>query len=191
MPSAMPCRPADDDGDAVASVLSAAGDVAAGGAACDGEGWVSRREPSDAELWGLVPDPDCAPPDGDLAWLVLLAPEQRADLAAELAARRPAAARESVGAGFTHRAAAAGVAAGEVGWRALYQAPAPARAGAGFAAGAVLDAELAGPVLASFAQDAMDEGLASLSDDETSDAFSCQAAMAWAGLLAGKAVFSS
>jgi len=62
---------------------------------------------------------------------------------------------------------------------------------AGFAEGGVLDRLGPGPALAGFAQGVLDEGLGGLSDDETSDAFSCQAAMACGVLVAGKAVFSS
>jgi hypothetical protein len=122
--------------------------------------------PTEAELAGCCPDPLAGPPDGDDAWLADLTSEQLDELAAELAAARPQAALESVGAGFTHRAAAAGIAAGEVGWEPDYAAPAPTRPTAGFAAGGPLDLADAGLVLAQFADQATAAGLAGLSDDE-------------------------
>src|SRR6266568_2674111 len=129
-------------------------------------GWLPPPEPSEAELAGCWPDPDVDPPDGDDAWLADLAGGQLDALAAELAAARPPAAAESVGAGFIHRRAAAGITAGEPGWQPPYAAPRAADPAAGFAAGAPLDLAAAGPVLAQFAQDALDGGLAKLSDDE-------------------------
>src|SRR5579859_683456 len=130
-------------------------------------GWEPREdEPTEAELAGSWPDPDSAPPDVEDAWLAELASRQLDDLTAELAAARPPATRESIGAGFTHRAAAAGIAAGDTGWQPEYTAPAPARPAAGFAAGGPLDQCDAGVVLATFAQEVADSGLANLSDDE-------------------------
>ena len=122
--------------------------------------------PTEAELTGCCPDPLAGPPDGEDAWLADLSSVQLDELATELAAARPRAARESVGAGFTHRAAAEGIAAGDTSWEPPYAAPAPTRSAAGFAAGDPLDAADAGLVLAHYAQDAADHGLAGLSDDE-------------------------
>src|SRR6266567_2520478 len=110
--------------------------------------WVPP-EPPEAEPAGCCPDPDAGPPDGEDAWLADLASGQLDALAAELAAARPAAA-ESVGAGFTHRVAAAGSAAGEPGWEPPYSGPRSAGPAAGFAAGGPLDLAPAGLVLAQF-----------------------------------------
>src|SRR5579859_1140110 len=121
-------------------------------------GWLPPDDPPPdaAELAGCWPDPDCAPPDGDDAWLADLASGQLDELTAELAAARPPAAREAVGAGFTHRPAAAAIAAGQAGWTPEYVAPARARPAAGFAAGGPLDQCDAGVVLATFAAEAAD-----------------------------------
>ena len=132
----------------------------------DDPGWLPPPEPSEAELAGCWPDPDAEPPDGEDAWLADLAIDRLDALARELAAAKPAAAGESIGAGFTHRRAAAGIAAGEPGWEPPYAAPRSASAASGFAAGGPLDSAPAGLVLAQFAQETRDGGLAGLSDDE-------------------------
>lgn len=129
-------------------------------------GWPEPVEPTDAELLGRWPDPDSDPPDGADAWLADLTSEQQDALAAELAAARPPAARDAIGAGFTHRQAAAAIAAGEPGWEPEHVAPRPTSPAMGFAAGGPLDLADAGPVLAEFAQDAADAGLHRLTDDE-------------------------
>src|SRR6266567_2365021 len=127
----------------------------------DDPGWLPPPEPSEAELAGCWPDPDAEPPDGEDAWLADLAIDQLDALARELAAAKPAAAGESIGAGFTHRRAAAGIAAGEPGWEPPYAAPRSASAASGFAAGGPLDSAPAGLVLAQFAQETRDGGLGS------------------------------
>ena len=135
---------------------------------CDEPGWLPPTPP-DEDGWPYQDrwsDPDTSPPDGEDAWLADLASDQLDELAAELAAARPPAAREAVGAGFTHRAAAAGIAAGELGWEPRYAGPQAARPAAGFAAGRPLDALDAGIVLAQFASEVAGPGLAGLSDDE-------------------------
>jgi|SRR5215467_6478075 len=76
----------------------------------------------------------------------------------ELAAARPPAARETVAAGFTHRTAVAGIAAGQVGWQPHDAAPQPARPASGFAADGPLDALDAGIVLAGLAFDWLERG---------------------------------
>jgi hypothetical protein len=139
--------------------------------------------PTDAELYGLCPDPYAGPPDGPDAWLADLSGPELHALADELAAAaglpstagptsstrptpatglpaatgptsapgpttaaRPGAAAAPMPAGFTHRD--------------------PAPGAAGFAAGGPLDLLAPDPVLAGFAQDAVDDGLGQLSDDE-------------------------
>ena len=82
-----------------------------------------------------------------------------------MAAARPQAARESIGAGFIHRQAAAGIAAGDPGLEPPVAAPRLAGPDQASRPGPP-DAAIPGPVLASFAQDVLDGGLAGLSDDE-------------------------
>jgi hypothetical protein len=127
--------------------------------------WVPPPEPSDEELAGCWPDPLAGPPDGADAWLADLTSEQRDDLARELAAARPTV-PESIGAGFTHRYAARGIAAGERGWEDMRYAPRPAGPALGFAAGAAFDVASPDPMLATFAQEVLDDGLAQVTDDE-------------------------
>jgi len=132
----------------------------------DEPGWLRPDEPIDEEPRDCWPDPDTGPPDGEIAWLADLSSEQHDALATELAAARPPAAREAVGAGFTHRQAAAAIAAGERGWEPEYQAPRPTSPAMGFAAGGPLDLADACTVLAEFAQEVSDAGLNLLGDDE-------------------------
>jgi hypothetical protein len=106
-----------------------------------GAGDGDEVEPFDAEAYF---DPYSGPPEGEDAWLGRVA----SPVADEwLAARqRPAGAREVLAAGFTHGDREPG--------------------GRGFAAGGLLDTMEPGPVLAGFADDAIDGGLSALSDDE-------------------------
>jgi hypothetical protein len=98
-------------------------------------------EPFDAEEFF---NPYSGPPEGDDAWLAQVA-SPVAD--AWLEARQPPPdGPEALAAGFTHRDQVPGA--------------------RGFAAGGPLDTMEPGPVLAGFADDAVDAGLASLSDDE-------------------------
>ena len=98
-------------------------------------------EPFDAEAYF---NPFFGPPEGEDAWLARVA-SPVAD--AYLATRQPPpGAREVLAAGFTHRDHEQGA--------------------RGFAAGGPLDVMEPGPVLAGFADDAVDDGLARLSDDE-------------------------
>ena len=127
--------------------------------------WLPPGEPAGDPL-GCWPDRDAGPPDGEDAWLADLTSEQHDALAAELAAARPPAAREAIGAGFTHRQAASAIAAGEPGWEPEYVAPRPVSPAMGFAAGGPLDQADACTVLADFAQEVSDAGLHLLSDDE-------------------------
>jgi len=135
------------------------GSPGGGSAAC----WPGFADDEPEEEW---PDPLAGPPDGDDAWLADLTVPQLDALAEELAVARPAAARESVGAGFSHRASAAGIAAGERGWQPDYAAPRATGPASGFAAGGPLDVAAPEPVLAALAQDVIDGGLAGVSDDE-------------------------
>ncbi|HET9899110.1 MAG TPA: DUF222 domain-containing protein [Streptosporangiaceae bacterium] len=105
------------------------------------------HEPSDAELLGAWPDPFAGPPDGADAWLADLSVPELERLAERWAAENGAGI-DVIGAGFTH--ATSGDAAGAV----------------GFAAGGALDVMAPDPVLAGFASDAFESGLAGLSDDE-------------------------
>ncbi len=75
-------------------------------------------------------------------------------------------AREVIGAGFTHREAARRVIAGEPGWDEVQITPRAAGPALGFAAGKPLDVADPDPVLATFAQEVLDDGLAGVSDDE-------------------------
>jgi len=98
-------------------------------------------EPFDAEEFF---NPYSGPPEGDDAWLAQVA-SPVAD--AWLEARQPPSdGPEALAAGFTHRDHVPGA--------------------RGFAAGGPLDTMEPGPVLAGFADDSVDAGLASLSDDE-------------------------
>jgi hypothetical protein len=99
-------------------------------------------EPFDAEEFF---NPYSGPPEGDDAWLAQVA-SPVADT--YLASIQPSAAGgpEALAAGFTHRD--------------------PMPGARGFAAGGPLDTMEPGPVLAGFADDAVDAGLAGLSDDE-------------------------
>src|SRR6266704_664552 len=98
-------------------------------------------EPFDAEAYY---NPFFGPPEGADAWLARVA-SPVAD--AYLAGRQPPpGAREVLAAGFTHRDHEPGA--------------------RGFAAGGPLDVMEPGPVLAGFADDAIDDGLNALSDDE-------------------------
>jgi hypothetical protein len=98
-------------------------------------------EPFDAEEFF---NPYSGPPEGDDAWLAQVA-SPVAD--AWLEARQPPPdGPEALAAGFTHRDQVPGA--------------------RGFAAGGPLDTMEPGPVLAGFADDAVDAGLADLSDDE-------------------------
>src|SRR6266536_3769177 len=98
-------------------------------------------EPFDAEEFF---NPFCGPPEGADAWLAQVA-SPVAD--AYLASIQPAAGGpEALAAGFTHRDQVPGA--------------------RGFAAGGPLDTMEPGPVLAGFAEDAIDAGLSALSDDE-------------------------
>jgi hypothetical protein len=98
-------------------------------------------EPFDAEEFF---NPLCGPPEGADAWLARVA-SPVAD--AYLAGLQPAAGgAEALAAGFTHRDQVPGE--------------------RGFAAGGLLDTMEPGPVLAAFAEDAVDGGLPVLSDDE-------------------------
>ena len=94
------------------------------------------------ELWGLTPDPSCAPPDGEEAWL--------ADLPGPLLAEYLAAIEEPPG----PEPIPAGKLCRETG------------DGCGFAAGGVADNLPPGTVLAGFAGDAWAAGLGRLNDDE-------------------------
>jgi len=167
-PAPQPQPPAQPRPASAPSPAAAAGDWTFGVLTLAGDpGWLPPEdEPTEAELAGWCPDPDSGPPDGEDAWLADLTCGQLDDLAAELAAARPPAPAESIGAGFTHRAAAAGIAAGQAGWQPEYAAAAPCRPAAGFAAGGPLDLADAGIVLAQYAQEAADGGLAAMSDDE-------------------------
>ncbi len=98
--------------------------------------WPERDEPTEAELYGLGPDPFAGPPDDGDAWLAELS-------AAELEAMFGNGADEGKDAG-----------------------PGDGAAGAGFATGGWLDVLVPGPVLSSFSQDVVDSGFGSLSDDE-------------------------
>ncbi len=134
---------------------------------CDDPEWVPPEAPTEADLAGLCPDPDAGPPDGENDWLADLCSPQLDALAREFAAARPAAAAEAIGAGFTHRQAAADAAG--TGWPdGVGRPPTPRPAGPamGFAAGGPLDAAVPGPVLATLAQEMLDGGLAGVSDDE-------------------------
>src|SRR6266536_2989677 len=135
-----------------------------------------REAPSEAELWGLTPDPGSDPPDdaeADIPSDVLIAQAltARAEAAAK-AAERP----ELFPPGMLrcHRSAR-GVAFGD--GAASLQDPAfgdgavfglePALAqGPAFGHGGVLDAAEPGPVLAGFASDAWTGGLDRLDDDQ-------------------------
>src|SRR5450432_92437 len=104
------------------------------------------EEPTDAELYGECPDPYAGPPDGPDAWLADLSGPELEALADELTAAAELAGPGPVPAGFTRR---------------------DLRHGAvGFAAGGALNALAPDPELAGFAQDAVDEGLGLMSDDE-------------------------
>ncbi len=105
------------------------------------------EEPSDAELLGAWPDPFAGPPDDGDAWLADLSVPELEVLAGQWAAEHGPG-RDVLGAGFTH--AQPGDAAGAV----------------GFAGGGALDGMVPGPVLAGFAAEVFDSGLAGLSDDE-------------------------
>src|SRR5450432_3662351 len=117
--------------------------------------------PTEAELYGLWPDPFGGPPDGSEAWLAdLAAPELDALLEEQAAAASSASGlpggREPIAAGFTHRDPGPATARrATVGGAAL-----------GFAAGGALDLLAPDPVLAGFTQEVFDSGLGQLSDDE-------------------------
>src|SRR5580658_9954931 len=117
----------------------------------DGEvGWEGPEpeEPTDAELFGLGPDPFAGAPEGEDGWLAdLSVPEL------EVVAARWAAENGSVQTGSE------AVAAGFV--RDLPDNPA-----IGFAAGGALDVMPPDEALAGFSSDAVDAGLSQLSDDE-------------------------
>ena len=98
--------------------------------------------PSDEELCGLVPDPDCGAPDGDDAWLADLPADQLHEIFDAIEARKPP---EVLRPGL---------------W------PRDTGDGAGFAAGGVADRLTPGPVLAGLTSDAWRAGLQALSDDE-------------------------
>jgi len=103
---------------------------------------LSAEPPTDEELSGLAPDPDCDPPDGPDARLSGLAgPERDAYLAAAQQPPRP----QVFAPGFLPR---------ETG------------PGAGFAAGGPLDRLPAGAVLGQFAAGAWAHGLAGANEDE-------------------------
>ena len=98
--------------------------------------------PDDWELFGLVPDPRCGPPDGADAWL--------ADLPAELLFEYLAATEDQP----CQEAIVAG------------RLPRQPGDGCGFASGGAADELPPGPVLAGLAGDAWAAGLDRLSDDE-------------------------
>ncbi len=106
------------------------------------------HEPPDDELYGLPPDPDNDPPDGDEAWLTglptPLLEEKLQDGRSSLARLRV------IAAGFLPRECT-GSAGGT---------------GSGFGPGEVLDTMDAGPVLGSLTADTWSRGLSQLADDE-------------------------
>lgn len=104
--------------------------------------WAAEEPPSDEELCGLVPDPDCGPPDGPDAWLADLPWELREEYEAAIAGPRV---REVLKAGFWDRTSGGGP---------------------GFVAGGVADTLPPGPVLAGLAERAWKGGLGCLTDDE-------------------------
>jgi hypothetical protein len=103
-------------------------------------------EPTDAELFGLGPDPYAGPPDGADAWLADLSGPEFEIVAARWAAENGAAGIDAVAAGFARDV--------------------PGDLAVGFAAGGALDVMAPDEVLAGFAGDAVDAGLSRLSDDE-------------------------
>jgi hypothetical protein len=102
-------------------------------------------DPPDEDRYEVDFDPDSSPPDGAEAWLADVADPVRNAYLDSIAAQAPAAAADSIAAGFLH---------GDGG------------RGRGFAAGGLLDAMAPGPVLAGFAGDAWADGLDQLTDDE-------------------------
>ena len=114
----------------------AAGPVPAGFADCDDD-----DEPFDAEAFF---NPFFGPPEGEDAWLAQVASPVADEYLAST--QLPAGAREALAAGFTHKDREPGA--------------------RGFAAGGPLDAMEPGAVLAGFADDAVEDGLSALSDDE-------------------------
>src|SRR5215469_4997868 len=106
-----------------------------------------REEPTEADLFGLCPDPFAGPPDGGDAWLGDMCLAELDAVADRYAAGDGRVQeRDGVGAGFT---------------RDLAGDPAT-----GFAAGGPLDGLSPGQVLAGFAGEAFDRGFAGLPDDE-------------------------
>jgi len=110
-------------------------------AALTGAGDGGDDEPFDAEAYY---NPFSGPPEGDDAWLARVASPVADEYLASL--KPPAGAREVLAAGFTHRDHEPGA--------------------RGFAAGGPLDVMEPGAVLAGFTDDAIDDGLNVLSDDE-------------------------
>jgi hypothetical protein len=106
--------------------------------ACGGD---DENEPFDVDAFY---NPYSGPPDGQDAWLAQVASPVADAYLASRQAQRPG--PEAIAAGFTHRDHEPGA--------------------RGFAAGGLLDTMEPGPVLAGFAGDAIDDGLAALSDDE-------------------------
>ena len=104
-----------------------------------------RQAPTDAELFGLWPDPFAGPPDGENAWLADLSVPELDEIARQWDAEHPSG-PEAIGAGFTHRDRS--------------------ETGLGFGAGGPLDELSPGAVLNVFAEDAYEDGLSKLSDDE-------------------------
>ncbi len=104
-----------------------------------------RQVPTDAELFGLWPDPFAGPPDGENAWLADLSVPELDEVARQWEAEHPSG-PEAIGAGFTHRDRS--------------------ETGLGFGAGGPLDELSPGVVLNVFAEDAHQDGLNKLSDDE-------------------------
>src|SRR5260370_12638647 len=123
-------------------------------------------EPTDAELWGLAPDPDSDPVDGpeaDLPSELLVA-----RLAQEAARQRwvPPELALAFPASLVSRDACARGSSRAGGGSAGGGSAGGGSAGGGFAGGGVLDELEPGAVLAGFAQDARDAGFGELSDDE-------------------------
>jgi hypothetical protein len=102
-------------------------------------------DPPDEDRCEVDFDPDSSPPDGAEAWLADVADPVRNAYLDSIAAQPPAAATDSIAAGFLHR---------------------DGGRGRGFAAGGLLDAMAPGPVLAGFAGDAWADGPDQLTDDE-------------------------
>jgi len=103
-------------------------------------------EPTDAELFGLWPDPFSGPPDGEDAWLGGLSLPELDALAEQWESDNRTPLADALGAGFARDL--------------------PGEAAVGFAAGGPLDGLLPDPVLAAFAAEAFYRGFAKLSDDE-------------------------